>query len=309
MKFSRITREHAVRTSPSPLSVSSPYSVSRVVRLAGVVPTAMIAVGCRQEILSDLTEREAAKITNELQLRGIDAATKDQGKQRYTISVVKGDAGEAARIAGLIKPLVATRAEPEKPPGILSGPDQERLYVTRQLSRQLEESLQLLPAVIAARVTIAFPPKPPLDQQRIKIAEPGSASVLIITSPGSTLSTDALSHFISNGTTIPAERINIIISELPGVSTVMKEALPTPVTESAAVNVTLPLSISEEAPPNEQRTRQRDDAPAAALPLFFPNIIPISAIGACLLSIFGVSIPLFLRLRARNLRLAFRNLV
>lgn len=312
-----------------------------------VLPVALITIagvlnGCRHEILSDLTEREAAKITNELRLRGIDATCAESGKQRYALSVAKGDEGEASRIAGLIKPLLSIRAESEKPPGILSGPDQERLYVSRQLAHQLEESLQLLSAVVAARVTIAFPPKLAIDEQRGKVVDPGSASVLIIASPNSHLSAESLSQFISNGSTIPRDRIHLIISELPGggpanekpaldsdeVSAPDTGVAAAPITpassqrEGRAEVVTLAeqettphLSI-QPSPPSEEQIPERPNVPraqdsspqevtkAVLIHPFTGHTTIISCLGFLIFAI-----PLVLRLRARSLRLAFRNLV
>lgn len=280
----------------------------RCAQFTALLLTATVILGCRREILSDLTEREASKITNELRLRGIDAATTDSGKQRYAISVTKGDAGEASRIAGLIKPLLATRAESAKPPGILSGPDEERLYVSRQLSRQLEDSLQLLPPVLAARVTIAFSPKPPIDEQRTKVADPGSASVLIIASPGASLSSDSLSHFIANGTTIPQERIHVIISELPGAPAAAEAASERIAPPPDSLGDLL-RPMSEEVKPTtpaEAETDQSDGSPLATA-LLIPSLPPTAVI-ASLLIIGAMSIPIFFRVRARALRLAFRNL-
>lgn len=288
---------------------STPFTrqTHRFARSIAVLLTAMVGIGCRREILSDLTERESAKIINELRLRGIDASISDSGKQRYAISVTKGDVGEASRVAGLIRPLLATRGESEKPPGILSGPDEERLYVARQLARQLEDSLQLLPPVLAARVTIAFPPKPPLDEQRTKIAELGSASVLIIASPRSNLSTDALSHFIANGSTIPRERIHVIISELPGTPAASGTALGA-VDDSPDSADDLPQMVSEELrrTPSEAETEQSEASPLATA-VFFASLSPTAVIMS-LLATGGMAIPIFFRLRARALRVAFRNL-
>ncbi len=177
--------------------------------------TATALSGCRTEILSDLSEREAAKIVHELSVRGIEASVTQEGKQRHAISVTKADSSKAAGIAALIRPLLPSRSGLEKPPSILSSPDQERLYIARQLANQIEESIQLLPEVVSTRVTIAYPPRPSIEGNRLIQPLPGSASVLVITSSNSLLASESIASFVANGTSIPKDRIHVIITELP----------------------------------------------------------------------------------------------
>jgi type III secretory pathway lipoprotein EscJ len=191
----------------------------RLARAILIPPPLLLAAtllsGCRTEILSDLTEHQAGKIVHELGLRGIEASITHEGKQRHAIVVAKADSTKAAGIASVIRPLLPNQSGLDKPPSILSSPDQERLYIARQLANQLEESIQLLPEVVATRVTIAYPPPPSIKDHRLIPPPPGSASVLVITSSNSLLGSESIASFIANGTSIPKDRIHVIVAQLP----------------------------------------------------------------------------------------------
>lgn len=170
--------------------------------------------GCRTEILSHLTEQEVGKILHELRMRSIEAFSTESGKDTHTITVSSGNFAEAAHLASQIRPLLRVRSTEEKPPGFLSGPEQEQLYVANQLARQLEDSLKLLPEVIAARVTIAISPSTASHRAEKRTVEAGSASVLIIGATGALISSDSIAQFIANGTAIPRERVHVITAGL-----------------------------------------------------------------------------------------------
>lgn len=173
-----------------------------------------LLAGCRTEILHHLTEQEVGKILHELRMRSIEAYSAESGKDAHTIKVSSDNYAEAAHLASQIRPLLRVRSPEEKPPGFLSGPEQEQLYVANQLARQLEDSLRLLPEVIAARVTIAISPSTASRGADKRTVETGSASVLIIGATGALISSDSIAQFIANGTAIPRERVHVITAGL-----------------------------------------------------------------------------------------------
>jgi type III secretory pathway lipoprotein EscJ len=290
----------------------------------------LLLTGCRTEILSDLSEQEVGKILYELRIRGIDASSTENGKKLHKIEVSAEQSSEASQIASLIRPLLRDRSQEDKPPGFLSGPEQEKLYVTQQLAHQLEDSLKILPSIVAARVTIAFPPNQGVNEQEKKADNLGSASVLVISSTGANISRDSIAQFIANGTAIAQERVHVIISELPKtadtfLSTYNQNIIngprlsPDPVAKTEQFSLEQPSTTS---PPISASPHNLEEKIEGSSPEFVaPSSTPFSwitrnheRIVLIAIPISGTAIALFIgtflvrRRRSRSLKAAYRKL-
>ena len=284
-----------------------------------------ITTGCRTEIISDVSEQEVGKILYELRIRGIDASSSETGKNLHKIQVSAEQSSEASQIAALIRPLLRDRSQEEKPPGFLSGPEQEKLYVTQQLAHQLEDSLRLLPSIVAARITIAFPSNEGTNEQEKKPANLGSASVLVISSTGADISRDSIAQFIANGTTISQERVLVIISELPKTgqtSTSSPQQQPQDVSKSALEQVDKTelssvehqSTISPQLPPSPKTIQEKLEIAQPTSPSLSGTTIHRESLLLIAIPIAATVIALLIgmlsvrRRRSHSLKAAYRKL-
>jgi type III secretion protein J len=154
-------------------------SSSKTGALAALSTLALI--GCTTPVASDLPEAEANRAVVALETHGVSAEKErdPEAEGRFRVNVGRDDAAAAAAV-------LAQEALPSHDnPGVLASLGNGSMLPSRLaeharlltgISGELEQSLQSVDGVVAARVHVAAPEQSPLDDQ--PPAKP-SASVLI----------------------------------------------------------------------------------------------------------------------------------
>lgn len=138
----------------------------------------LILSGCKVEVYSDLTERQANKMLSVLIKSGVRTTKKSLGKGKYHIRVDSKELARAVEIldtAGLPGDDFVSMAELYKKEGMISSPMEERIRYMYALSQSIAETLTNIDGVLVARVHVALPESDKYSGD----ARPTSASIFI----------------------------------------------------------------------------------------------------------------------------------
>ena len=157
-------------------------SRARVLAFTVVVAAAALLAGCKDELYSSLSEKEANQMMAILMANAI-ATDKTQDKTGFTLSVDRNDMLRAIAVlkdAGYPKTTHESMGKVFQQSGIMSSPFEERVRYVYALGQQVAETLSHIDGVVTARVNIVLPKTPELGQP----VKPSSAAVFIKYEPG-----------------------------------------------------------------------------------------------------------------------------
>lgn len=149
-----------------------------VARLLLIVLLACLAQGCKTQLYTNLSERDANTMLSALLHKGIAAERVVQKDGRLTVNVDQDRFAEAISVleqAGLPEQTFATMGDIFKSNGLVSSPTQERAQLIYALSEELAHTVSQVDGVLSARVHVVLPDN---DLLKRSIA-PSSASVFI----------------------------------------------------------------------------------------------------------------------------------
>lgn len=160
---------------------SDPSKIARhltVRRLAAIVAVAMVLGGCKTDLYTRLSEREANEMVATLLDRGIDASRASAKDGTSTIQVDQSrfaQAVEVLKAGGYPKQSFANMGEVFKGGGLIASPTEERARYVYALSEELSKTISAIDGVLSARIHVVLPKNDLLKQD----ATPSSASVFI----------------------------------------------------------------------------------------------------------------------------------
>lgn len=147
--------------------------------LAALLLALALCPGCaKQELYSDLAEREANEMMAVLMGRGI-ACTKTPGEEgTWKLSVPAasfGTAVDALNTLGYPRDTYSDIGQLFTKSGLVSSPTEERIRFVYALSQELSHTLSQIDGVLTARVHIVLPNNDPFGDE----VRPSSAAVFI----------------------------------------------------------------------------------------------------------------------------------
>lgn len=147
-------------------------------RLTAVFCAALLLAGCKSELYSNLSEREANEIVAALLDAGIPAAKERTGADMITVTVDDQRFAEAMAILnqrGLPSATYQSLGDVFEKEGIVSSPVEERARFIYAMSQELARTVAEIDGVLSARVHVVLPETDMLGRD----LKPSSASVFI----------------------------------------------------------------------------------------------------------------------------------
>lgn len=182
----------------------------RFIRQALALSILMLG-GCREAILHELDELAANRVKVVLASAGIPAS-KERDGSKWRIMVSKEDVTAALsqiESSRILKPDLLRTVE--RSGGLVESREERAFFIERQLSLNLETTLERLPNVLEARVHLTGYGG---DKGRLRPQPPSSASVLLIAGHGEArISEQDIRRLVSGASGIPATGISVLISQ------------------------------------------------------------------------------------------------
>jgi type III secretion protein J len=161
------------------MNLTPPTTLHRAARrLLAIVLLACLVQGCKTQLYTNLSEREANTMVAALLHQGIPAERVVQKDGRLTVNVAQERFAQAMAIleqAGLPEQTFASMGEVFKSNGLVSSPTQERAQLIYALSEELAHTVSQVDGVVSARVHVVLPDNDLLKRN----ITPSSASVFV----------------------------------------------------------------------------------------------------------------------------------
>ena len=173
---------------------------------------AICCVGCQEQIVHDLSEREANKVLSELHNAKVDANKVVQSDGRWAISVSKPDMFpalshlESQRVLSAPSPRGSSQAKS----GFIPSREEQLFRHERAMAQAIEESLATIPGVLEARVHLNLPAEDPLFG--VSRTNTGSGSVLLLVDDQCTARDEEVARLVGGAAGLPAGAIGILRS-------------------------------------------------------------------------------------------------
>jgi type III secretion protein J len=154
--------------------------------LAAGVLTLLLAACSRQELYSQLTERQANEMVAALRAAHIDAEKQVQ-EGHFTVLTDSGDFARAVQVLnaqGLPRESFDSMGKVFKREGFVSSPLEEHARLLHAMSQEISNTLGNIDGVVTARVHLVVPARNPLADK----PQPAAASVFIKHRPDRDLS-------------------------------------------------------------------------------------------------------------------------
>lgn len=182
---------------------------------------------CQEQIVHDLSEREANKVISHLSVAKLEAHKVIQPDGRWAISVAQDSIVSA--LAYLDTQRVLATRDVKGPIGkgsMIPSREEQWFRYERSVAMSIEESLAAIPGVLEARVHINIPEEDPLFGSS---GRDGSGSVLLVIDEKFVAHDEEVSALVGGAAGIPREVIRILKS---------KTTLPNPLEVVPASQVT-----------------------------------------------------------------------
>lgn len=134
--------------------------------------------GCKTELYSNLSEKEANEMLTTLLRNGIASDKVGDRKATFTVRVAETQLADAVEILneyGFPRENFESMGNLFKKEGLISSPLEERIRFIYALSQSVSETLSQIDGVITARVNVVLPENDPFAEY----VKPASASVFI----------------------------------------------------------------------------------------------------------------------------------
>lgn len=200
---------------------------ARALLLAVALALALTLSGCsKQQLYTDLRERDANEMIAALQSANIGAAKVSQGKQLWTVEVQQGEFARAVAVLrneGLPKPQFDTLGSVFKKGGFGDNATDAHARYVHARQQELTSALHKIDGVVDASVELSIP-----EQDRLleNPAQP-SASVLVKYQPGSNIqgrAADIKSLVASGIEGLSYDRVNVVMFRAEGPMLAAQEA-------------------------------------------------------------------------------------
>ena len=152
--------------------------MKKLLRFAALAAACFVLSGCKAELFSDLSEREANQVVAALMSVGIPASKSASRGDGVTVLVDESRFAEAIEILnakGLPSDQYDSFGDVFQKDGLVSSPIEERARYIYALSQELSRTIAQIDGVLSARIHVVLPETDMLGRD----FKPSSASVFI----------------------------------------------------------------------------------------------------------------------------------
>ena len=177
-----------------------------------IVLLVVLLAGCQEQIVHDLSEREANTVISQLSAAHLDARKVQQPDGRWAISVDQDEMIEA--LSFIETRRVLTPREPRSPSskgGMIPSREEQWFRYERSVAASIEESLSALPGVLDARVHVNLPDDDPLFGDSAR--KGGSGSVLLVVDRRFVTGRDEVAALVSGAAGLSRDVVRVLTSE------------------------------------------------------------------------------------------------
>lgn len=169
----------------------------------------IVLLGCKESIIHDLSETESNRIITRLHTNGIDSEKQKQADGRWSITVEHQDVAKAIRAIEVNRLIPKGAVGDKKTSNVGSSREEQRFSLERNMSAELEETLNQIPGVLESRVHLTLPSTDPVFGTRLEKSL-ASASVLLIVEPETKLNSSDVGQLIAGASGIPATDVSVL---------------------------------------------------------------------------------------------------
>jgi type III secretion protein J len=207
----------------------------------------LLLAGCKVDLYSRLSERDANEMIAILQRADIQAVREMAKDRTVTVRVEQAQfarAVEVLKAQGLPRPSFATMGEVFARDSLISSPVEERARLIFALSQELSRTVAEIDGVLSARVHLVLPENDPLRQNAV----PAAASVFIRHDPAAPLGqfTPQIKALVANSIAgLSYDKVSVVL--VPAAQR-PPEPLPAPPAPVAAGRIALGLQVLADDP-------------------------------------------------------------
>ena len=191
----------------------------------------LVFLGCREQIVHNLSEPEANRLLTRLHQGQIEATKVTGPDGSWALEVDKNNTIAALTLLEQSRIFQRSSSKANDDQSFLASREDQHYRLERALGAEIETTLNALDQVLEARVHLKLPQSELIFNQPTAASSEGSASVLVIAPASTTLTEDQIRGLVAGASGVARDKIAVILS------LVVQPAQKSPVTEIPAVTV------------------------------------------------------------------------
>lgn len=168
-------------------------------------------VGCREQIVHNLSEVEANRLLTRLHDVAIEANKERQPDGKWLIETASSDSLRAIKYLDDSRVFRQEIGAEENNPSVLPNREEQRARAARRLAKEIEFSLRSINGVLESHVHLNLPPLDPLFGQKITGA-PSSASVVAVVDKSTGVQAADIAQLVSGATGVEIKSIAVLLT-------------------------------------------------------------------------------------------------
>jgi len=173
--------------------------------------TLLLVVGCKEQIVHDLTEQEVNRYLTRLNELRIEGDRVRQSDGRWALAVDGDDRMRAIKALDESRLLRSGNSAPLEKSSVINSREDQRFRVERALAREIENTLTSIDGVLEARVHLNMAPTDPLFGTPVK-GGTSSGSVLVVVRDGFSLPGPEIAALVAGASGIDRSTISVLIN-------------------------------------------------------------------------------------------------
>lgn len=178
-----------------------------------LVVVVLVAAGCEEQILHDLSESEANRVLSRLRSSAAEPRKVVQSDGRWAIAVSRQHVGEALAFLDSQRVLSSRSTQPARgaAAGLVPSRQEQWFSYQQAVARSIESTLNSIDGVLEAHVHLHLPERDPLLGRRSD--DGASGSVLLLIGDRCAVSDEQVAALVAGAAGIPAERVKVLRNE------------------------------------------------------------------------------------------------